>query len=127
MHFSNIISEPSGKTAQFVIFGAVVGTGNLHGTLALHLDFKNVFARDCVMDKESKEKSDFEAWTPGSVKVGTCVLGVSNVEFWRRKEEVMCYIPPTTPPEIVTKACECTKEDFICDVNHSCTFNAINF
>jgi hypothetical protein len=76
---TNIISEPSGSTAQFVIFGTVVGAGDKRGeTLVLHLDFKSVFPRDCVK-KEDNALSDFESWTPASQKADSCVFGIKNV------------------------------------------------
>lgn len=79
MRVENIVTEPSGESAKFIIFGTVHGGDNSGKTLALHLDFRSAYNRECIVNKDDKLASDFEIWTPASQKTDTCVFGVSNV------------------------------------------------
>ena len=84
--------------------------------MVLHLDFKNVYPRNCNFDKKKLDDGDFEEWTPKQMKEG-CVFG-ERVTFYRRKQESMCYIPKEMEPFILRKSCECSPSDFVCDTNH---------
>jgi hypothetical protein len=74
----NIVTDTSGLSAQFILFGAVTGgAGEAKGkTLVHHIDFKNVYSRNCVLDKTDASKSDYEKFVPQlQGKAGDCSFG----------------------------------------------------
>lgn len=72
---SNIITESSGTSANFVIFGMLSRTDTDEPTpAAVHMDFSKVWGRDCVFDEANPEKGDFESWIPNEDS-NKCIFG----------------------------------------------------
>lgn len=70
----NIITEPSASTSHFVLFGRVRG-GKQDSSIAIHLDFSNVWSKTCTFDQDAT-KSDFETWSPSNSTISnTCSFG----------------------------------------------------
>ncbi|KAJ3357252.1 vacuolar protein sorting/targeting protein PEP1 [Entophlyctis luteolus] len=106
---SSVQSEPSATSLKFII------TGNMADqTFVIGVDFAEVLPRAC--GKPSKTGTDFVQWTPASDEgKDRCFLG-QDLAFWRRKEDVNCYIGKEFEYLPVTsQVCECTDDDFECD------------
>ncbi|KAJ3278942.1 vacuolar protein sorting/targeting protein PEP1 [Borealophlyctis nickersoniae] len=116
---SHLMSEPSGTTSHFVIFGTIMGGEHRGKTVAVHLDFEGVWDGKCVMDEKDTEKSDYEAWSPaGEDATDTCWFG-KQITYYRRKRDRKCRIDAAyQPPKTVTQACKCTVDDYECDDNY---------
>jgi hypothetical protein len=68
---TNIITEPSGTTSHLIVIGVIKGGTQDQKTALLHLDFSNVWSRDCALNDDNV-KNDFEKW---SFMNGTCQFG----------------------------------------------------
>ncbi|KAJ3106319.1 vacuolar protein sorting/targeting protein PEP1 [Phlyctochytrium planicorne] len=117
MRVTNIISEPYGSTSSFIVFGTLKG-GNSEGkTVAVYLDFANVWDKTCKFDEKDADGSDFEVWSPSSQDSGSdgCIFG-EQFTYYRRKSSHVCKIDEIQEtPQKVNKACECTVDDYECD------------
>ncbi|KAJ3036248.1 vacuolar protein sorting/targeting protein PEP1 [Rhizophlyctis rosea] len=117
-----LISEPSGTTSHFVIFGKVTEGPNRGKTAIIHLDFTGIWeGAACKMSEDEKE-SDFEAWSPslagGKGVNGSCWFG-KEVTYYRRKADRECHVNKLyKDPKVVEKACPCTEDDYECAPNY---------
>ncbi|ORY36459.1 Oligoxyloglucan reducing end-specific cellobiohydrolase [Rhizoclosmatium globosum] len=127
LHVTNIITEPYGASSVFVVFGRVSGGSNDKDTAAVRLDFTKVWPRECKFVKGDDEKSDYEAWNPTGEKVGDnhCMLG-QQVQYYRRKSDKECHSKGFyEAPITLVKTCECTADDFTCDIGYSRNANNV--
>jgi hypothetical protein len=111
MEVTDIIAEPTGGQAQFIIYGRMSGTSR---GVVVHLDFSGVGERDCKGEKTpGAADSDYEYWSPrfGSQE---CQLG-ERVSYVRRKPSVDCLNPTDFTSHTVQEVCKCTREDYECD------------
>lgn len=111
MEVTDIIAEPTGGQAQFIIYGRYTGTSR---GVVVHLDFSGVGERDCRGEKTpGTSDSDYEYWTP---KFGTqeCLLG-EKASYVRRKPSVDCLNPTDFKQRTVQEVCKCTRDDYECD------------
>ncbi|KAJ3015217.1 vacuolar protein sorting/targeting protein PEP1 [Thoreauomyces humboldtii] len=113
-----VFSEPKGTGTVFVLVGTVRQSGFKDTTVALSLDFGNVFAgTTCTPD-------DFETWSPSGADEGdgndACFFG-QQIAYPRRKAQSSCLIGSDTKaalPQVKVQACACTKFDYECEYNH---------
>lgn len=109
MRIQNIITEPSGTSTSFVLFGKL---GN-DKTIALHVDFSHVWNRKCIASTQG-EKSDFDSWSIGNQ---SCIFG-AKLEYSRRKTGSQCFVGDDYTGIQSKTSCECTTVDYECDVNY---------
>ncbi|KAJ3053123.1 vacuolar protein sorting/targeting protein PEP1 [Rhizophlyctis rosea] len=113
-----LISEPSGTTSQFVIFGTVSDGANKGKTAAISLDFEGIWDGKKCEQKDDEASSDFEKWSP-AVSNDHCRFG-KEITYHRRKADRECYVDGLyQTPKVVEKPCACTKDDFECDTNYA--------
>ncbi|KAJ3080033.1 vacuolar protein sorting/targeting protein PEP1 [Physocladia obscura] len=120
LRVNNIISEPYGSSYSFVIFGIIYGGTKDAEVAAIHLDFEKVWSRLCQLIKDDPSQSDFEVWSPTGEMTGDehCMLG-QQVQYYRRKADRECHSKGIyEAPVTLVKACQCTTEDFTCDVGY---------
>ncbi|TPX69836.1 hypothetical protein SpCBS45565_g02188 [Spizellomyces sp. 'palustris'] len=116
-----MFSEPKGTGRGFVIVGTLKGGPANGETVAVHLGFDNLGLRECLFDESNHDKSDFEAWNPGSESTtnGTCFFG-QQIDYYRRKPERLCVIgQQNLEGRTNARPCECTKADYECEYNHA--------
>jgi len=109
----NIITEPNVTATTFIMFGTREdGMGVLYYMKFDSLEFptcQGVWAADSV-------SSDYETWTPSDgVNTEKCLLG-QQVTYTRRKQTSQCWNGEQFERPVVQKRCECTKEDYSCDI-----------
>ncbi|KAJ2485455.1 vacuolar protein sorting/targeting protein PEP1, partial [Coemansia sp. RSA 2320] len=97
------------------------GGANFGETMIISVDFSQLHSRQCRIDTRDHAQSDFELWTPrwgmdsSGKNEAICVLG-AETSFWRRKPQANCFVGKEfDPPEIKTRPCECTLQDYECD------------
>lgn len=86
------------------------------GTIAI-LDFSQLNLRPCVSSAILAD-SDFEDYTPTDFKDNKCLSGMS-VEYVRKKSEKECALQNDWMGAHFDNTCECTIEDFECDLGYS--------
>ncbi|KAJ1541208.1 vacuolar protein sorting/targeting protein PEP1, partial [Nowakowskiella sp. JEL0078] len=130
LRVTNIISEPTGSTAYFIVFGTIRdNSGSSRGTktIAITLDFSLSFSRKCDFNKDDPASSDYEAFSPGLVNDNSgvddsstpgCLFG-RKVTYYIRKQDRECRIHQEfmAPIESV-EPCKCTRADYECDYNY---------
>lgn len=108
----NIVTEPNATSTKFLLYGTRGDTGVMY-----HLDFeslgqplcKGVWASDSV-------SSDYETWIPSDGKnTEKCLMG-KQVTYTRRKQTSECFNGEKFERPVSRKNCECTQEDFECEV-----------
>jgi len=108
----NIVTEPNATSTKFLLYGTRGDTGVMY-----HLDFeslgqalcKGVWAADSV-------SSDYEMWSPSDGKnTEKCLMG-KQVTYTRRKQTSECFNGEKFERPVSRKNCECTQEDFECEV-----------
>ncbi|KAF9163085.1 vacuolar protein sorting/targeting protein PEP1 [Mortierella sp. AD010] len=105
-------TESTSRTSKITIVGTYVN-GDRQPVIAT-LDFSN--RRDCVLDKNNLEKSDFEKWSPFEGEEDRCILG-REVTYWRRKPDKLCRVNDDDgSPDTEQGNCKCSKLDFECDI-----------
>ncbi|KAI9347226.1 hypothetical protein BDR26DRAFT_931474 [Obelidium mucronatum] len=118
LRVSNIITEPYGAASTFVLFGTVFGGSSDKQTAAIKLDFTTVWPRECKFIKGDDVNSDYEVWSPTGQKSGddSCMLG-EQIQYYRRKSKSECHSKGFfEPPVTLVKTCQCTVDDFACDI-----------
>ncbi|KAJ3090965.1 vacuolar protein sorting/targeting protein PEP1 [Quaeritorhiza haematococci] len=116
---TSVLTESSSTSRSFIILGMYEGSASGSGVKAFvaHVDFTDLFKRQCVFDKNDKDKNDFEPWSPTEAGGNRCFLG-QEVKYWRRQPQALCYVGlqyKDLPKD--EKVCECTERDFECDFN----------
>lgn len=112
MMVDNVVIEPNATSTKFLLYGTRGDSGAMY-----HLDFealgqslcKGVWAADSV-------SSDYETWLPSDGKSSeSCMLG-RQVTYTRRKQTSECFNGEKFERPVVKKNCECTQEDFECEM-----------
>jgi len=108
----NIVTEPNATSTKFLLYGTRGDTGVMY-----HLNFetlgqplcKGVWAADSV-------SSDYETWSPSDGKsTEKCLMG-KQATYTRRKQTSECFNGEKFERPISKKNCECTQENFECEV-----------
>ncbi|KAF9342245.1 vacuolar protein sorting/targeting protein PEP1, partial [Mortierella sp. NVP85] len=71
VNIQSVTTEPTSHTSKITITGSYA-RGDQQFIVST-LDFAN--RRDCVLDKNNAEKSDFEKWSPFAGEDDRCILG----------------------------------------------------
>ena len=101
----NIMTEEDNRGLHFMILGQ--SSSNLQENLIISLDFNALNKRPCLKD------SDYETWSPFNSH--HCVLGIKRL-FLKRKSDADCVNGLEFERPMSTETCECTDEDWECDV-----------
>ncbi|KAG0309339.1 vacuolar protein sorting/targeting protein PEP1 [Dissophora globulifera] len=108
----SLTTEPTSHTSKITLTGMYVN-GDQQAVIST-LDFSN--RRDCVMDKNNAEKSDFEKWSPFEGEDDPCILG-QQITYWRRKPDRACRVNDKDgTPDMEQSTCKCTERDYECDI-----------
>jgi len=111
----NVVTEPNATSTKFLLYGTRADTGVMY-----HLNFealgqplcKGVWAADSV-------SSDYETWTPSDGKSpDKCMMG-KQLTYTRRKQTSECFNGETFERPVTRKNCECTQENYECDMGFS--------
>jgi hypothetical protein len=105
------VIDPDSTSSKVNIF--VTDSGDPRSHYLVHVDLSKVQSRTC------KDGSDFENWVPSSSlkESHVCLMG-QEVTYKRRKADADCTVDKKfKDPEISSKPCACTTEDFECDFN----------
>lgn len=62
-------------------------------------------------------ESDYEFWTPINYEENKCLFG-KKIKYSRRKRDAKCFNPEELEKEVLMESCECTHEDWECDVGY---------
>mmetsp|Transcript_40785 Transcript_40785/g.96132 ORF Transcript_40785/g.96132 Transcript_40785/m.96132 type:complete len:871 (-) Transcript_40785:64-2676(-) len=110
----NIITEPSGNSQIFVIYGRRGDKG-----VVMQINFETLHERRCEgINAAGGEGSDYEFWTPAdSIRKGSCLMG-RKVTYTRRKRAVQCFNGWDFDRKEARASCECTRADFECDFGY---------
>ena len=100
----NIMTEEDNRGLHFMILGQ---SSNLQENLIISLDFNALNKRPCLKD------SDYEIWSPFNAQ--HCVLGIKTL-FLKRKSGADCVNGLEFERPMSTEICECSDEDWECDV-----------
>lgn len=101
----NIMTEEDNRGLHFMILGQ--SSSNPQENLIISLDFNALNKRPCLRD------SDYEVWSPFNAH--HCVLGTKTL-FLKRKSDADCVNGLEFERPVSTEVCECTDEDWECDV-----------
>ena len=108
---TNIVQERDNVGLKFQVYGISKQQGK-YGFM-VPLNFEKLLPRNCD-HWEDPDKSDYEIWIPTS-QDNKCLMG-KKISYLRRKPNSECFNPDglnlVNRPEI----CECTMEDYECDV-----------
>lgn len=117
---TDIITEPSNTGQKFIIYGRTSLTETAKATkgVLIGLDFSTLQPRTCRLpDKPDDEKSDYETFRPGGLKSEECLMG-HQVTYIRKKRNAECFNPEELDRVYSYKNCECTEEDWDCDIGY---------
>ncbi|KAF9114475.1 vacuolar protein sorting/targeting protein PEP1 [Mortierella sp. AM989] len=107
-----LTTEPTSHTSKITVTGTYAN-GDRQAVIST-LDFGN--RRNCVLDKNNLEKSDFEKWSPFEDDDDRCILG-QEIKYWRRKPDRPCRVNDDDGiPDTEQANCKCTERDFECDI-----------
>ena len=107
---SNILTEPGPKGLVFFVYGITQYAG-IQGVV-VPIDFSGLLPRIC--QNTGKDDSDYLEWSPHNKK-SECIMGQKLV-YLRRKHSSECFNPHRLQLVRREKICECTKEDWECDI-----------
>jgi len=115
----NIIIEPLSTSQHFIIYGESHKKSQKKGVV-IGVDFTSLHEPQCKNPEEpDTPNSDYETWSPNDGRAGhECLLG-RKVIITRRKRNAECFNGMAFERKIVQKNCECTDEDYECDVGFS--------
>ena len=109
----NIIIEPTSTSQHFVIYGHSPSKKGVQRGFLIGIDFSSLHEPMCRNSSEpNTEGSDYETWTQD------CLLGKQTI-YIRRKRDVQCYNPQIIESKATVKLCDCTDEDYECDIGYS--------
>lgn len=110
----DLATVPSDTSRKFLL----VSEAEIYG-----LDFTNIHQRQCQLDldDESRNKDDFEYWSPthpGSPD--NCLFGHQSLYLKRKQKSTDCFIgaAPLSQGYKVLRNCSCTRNDYECDYNY---------
>jgi hypothetical protein len=109
------LMDPESSTQRMLLFA--INPDDRDIGWMVQLDFTEVKKRQCYFDPSQPQVSaDFEEWKPTGAK-GQCLLGQS-FSYYRRKPTSDCYVGQDFGlPQTQLTSCECTEEDYECDVD----------
>ncbi|CAK66018.1 unnamed protein product (macronuclear) [Paramecium tetraurelia] len=115
----NILTEPQNKGTRFIAYGSIQlesnGIKTEQGLLAT-IDLDELHQRNCIgQDKPGEVGSDYELWTPSGLVNPECLFG-KKVTYMRKRREAACYNPDTLEKIISVIPCQCSQEDYECDL-----------
>eukprot|EP00743_Colponemidia_sp_Colp-15_P009746 GILK01010669.1.p1 GENE.GILK01010669.1~~GILK01010669.1.p1 ORF type:complete len:862 (-),score=114.68 GILK01010669.1:57-2642(-) len=111
---TNIVTHPSFAAQEFVVYGKRGGLGVVY-----HLNFKSLHTRPCAgANNPGSADSDFEEWSPSDTRQGKCLMG-RQITYVRRKRSSQCFNGFEFEPRQLVRNCECTEEDWECDLGYS--------
>lgn len=115
----NIIIEPSSTSQHFVVYGETKMKKGQKKGVVIGIDFTSLHEPQCKnADQPDTKESDYEKWTPNDGRGGKeCLLG-HKVTYIRRKREAQCYNGLDFERKILVENCQCTEEDYECDVGY---------
>ena len=107
---TDIVTEPGSKGLVFFVYGVTQNQG-IFG-FVIPIDFSGLLPRTC---KNTGDKdSDYLEWSPHGSK-SECIMGEKLV-YLRRKHTSECFNPHRLKVVRREKICECTREDWECDI-----------
>ncbi|CAO3618171.1 unnamed protein product [Cunninghamella echinulata] len=118
----SLSTDPESTSRNFLLVGGTGRSGNGDGdhsrVQSIHLDFTTIQQKQCNMDHNNDNNSDFERWYARDLTEGPdCLMGHEQV-FYRRKADRDCYVGRDyQEPEVELKNCPCTEMDYECDFN----------
>lgn len=83
----------------------------------LTVDFSNLVEKECVLNKNNQELSDYMEWSPSSDNKSNCWNGREAI-ILIKKPHSKCFNPPNFITYYVKKYCECQESDFHCDYGY---------
>ena len=111
----NIIIEPSSKSHYFIVYGETFKGGVKKGVV-VGINFGNAFPQCRNPNSPDSANSDYEKWSPSDGRAGReCLLG-HKITIVRKKRESRCINDETFQRKIVVQNCECTEDDYQCDM-----------
>ncbi len=114
---TNIIIEPTSTSQNFIVYGETTLKTGVKKGVAIGINFTGLHEPQCKNpENPDTPDSDYENWTPSNSKGHECVLG-KKVTYTRRKRDAQCYNGLTYERKSVVEFCQCTDEDYECDVD----------
>ncbi|CAD8059049.1 unnamed protein product [Paramecium primaurelia] len=120
IEITNIITEPSNIGTRFIIYGTsdmYINDENIEQGNIVKIDFSQIHGRECIgEDQPSSENSDYELWSPTGKINPDCLMGM-KVEYVRKKRDAKCFNGEDLQRQHSIQYCQCTEEDWECDLN----------
>ena len=122
IHITNIVIEPTNTAVHFIVYGRTATSAKERFRdskgVVISLDFSSLHERVCQLpDKPGDPSSDYETWSPNGVISEHCLMG-HQTTYVRRKREAECFNPEEWENWVDWKDCECTEEDWECDLGY---------
>ena len=116
-YINNIIVELSNNHHHFLGLGYQMNdTKDGTNGVVYNIDFSNYHMRQCIgHDRPDTKNSDYIKFIPHSFKNQQCLMG-RTISYVVKKPEVRCINPDHYQSYVVEKNCECTYEDYDCDI-----------
>ena len=112
IYIKNILNDPSSSGQKFLVYGSTKSNIGENEGILISLDFSSLYVRKC-------SASDYETWSPRSItqtdKTQFCIMGES-ITYQRRKRNSKCVNGENFVTSLSRKICECTEDDYQCDV-----------
>ena len=109
----NILIEPTATSQKFLMYGERQGKG-----VTVAVDFSDYHEPECRNPaKPGSSDSDYEVWSPNDGRSGECLMG-RKVEYVRRKQDAECFNGQEFERPKFIENCQCTEEDFECDIGY---------
>lgn len=120
VQITNIIIEPTNTAQKFILYGRtktnIKGNVTKQQGVLIYLDFSSLHERACQLpDKPNDPNSDYETWSPNGRN--DCLMG-HQTTYVRRKREAECYNHEEFDRWYAYRNCECTEDDWDCDVGY---------
>ena len=117
---TNIIIEPSNTGEHFILYGRTASSAKSAFSapkgIVLTLDFTTLHERACQLPKRpNTPESDYETYTPNGHISPDCLMG-HKTTYVRRKRDAQCFNSETFDAWYSFSHCECTEEDWECDL-----------
>ena len=111
---TNIIIEPTNTAQSFLVYGIADNTRGL----VVGIDFSSLHKRNCQgIESPDDFDSDYELWSPNDEANPKCLMG-KRVTYLRRKREAECFNTQQFERKLFIENCECTEEDWECDLGY---------
>ena len=122
VQISNIIIEPTNTAEKFILYGRTTASKKSGVTepkgIMVSIDFTSLHERSCEgADRPEDENSDYETWSPNGAISSHCLMG-HQTTYVRRKRDALCYNNEEFDRWYSYKNCECTEEDWECDLGY---------